>query len=134
MRSAWVVALHSLAFACLAPDLALAKPAPDGQQPVFGVSGVVSKDGSAELSPVQRLRGRVDRELGHFGAYEWVYLDARGKVLASLGFDLGFRTSDGNEVDAAPLSMLIPYVLSTKRLLLKHRGKTLADVPVLRKR
>jgi hypothetical protein len=93
------------------------------------VRGRVDVSGKAMFDPFLRLpQAMLDLEPGVTGAYTLRLLDAGGKVLEEMGFDLSFWQPDpyGGPVSEIPFAYRVEWVKGTQRVELRLGDKLLA--------
>jgi hypothetical protein len=97
---------------------------------VIGISGLVTKDGTALLDKLERFDHILDIPLDNPGEYSAVYMDASGNVLDQTGFDVSFVTTAHDVspgISVAPLALRIPDIAGTEKIVLKKGDTVLAE-------
>jgi len=98
---------------------------------VIFIRGMISKNDTAVLDPWYRSDGSVDLPLNNTGDYHILYFNRDGMEIGQTGLDLGFSLDSHTGVplglNSAFLSMKIPDLDGTSKIILEHNGKTLAE-------
>lgn len=104
------------------------RPAPLATGEWITLSGMIGRDGTAELFPFARFTGPAEPRPPAAGEYALRLEDAAGTALAETSFDRSFETADRpRAATRASFVFTLPYPPGTSRVVLRKGGLEIAS-------